>query len=163
MENLAERGDKLLEAVERIPGHDDLGELKTTRLAAWVKSVRDTCAELGRLEVADHCLGKLFSRAPRGEDGVWPCEPVRQVMEDIQSNEISKGAHNGLYNARGMHSRGEGGEQERELADKYRTWSRALQYSHPFVASTLLMGMVRTYESEANQQDTEAGIRRRLR
>ena len=84
-------------------------------------------------------------------------------MEDLQSEEVSNGAHTGLYNARGVHWRGEGGGQERELADKYRKWADALQFTHPFVSSSLLMTLVKTYEHEAEQQDTEAGIRRRLR
>jgi addiction module HigA family antidote len=163
VQNFVERGYKLLDAIGRIPGHDDLGELNADSLAAWVKTVRDACAELGRLEVADSWLGRLFAGAPSGEDGVWPSEPVRRVMEDIQSKEMSRGAHTGLYNARGVHTRGEGGNQERVLAEKYRAWAHALQYSHPFLASTLLMGMVRTYEHDANREDTEAGIRRRLR
>ena len=109
------------------------------------------------------CLGKLFSNAPAGEDGAWPNEAVRDVMEDLRSEDISSGAHTGLYNARGVHWRGEGGGQERELADKYRAWADTLQFTHPFVASSLLMSMVNTYEREAEQHDTEAGIRRRLR
>ena len=109
------------------------------------------------------CLGKLFSNAPAGEDGVWPNEAVRDVMEDLRSEDISSGAHTGLYNARGVHWRGEGGGQERELADKYRAWADALQFTHPFVSSSLLMSMVNTYEREAKQHDTEACIQRRLK
>ncbi|RUX33566.1 addiction module antidote protein, HigA family [Mesorhizobium sp. M2A.F.Ca.ET.042.01.1.1] len=163
LQHFAERGYKLLDALERIPGQDEPEERQAGKLAAWVKTVRDACAELGRGDIADICLGKLLSSAPVGSDGVWPCEPVRQLMEDIQSERISEGAHTGLYNARGVVWRGEGGNQERELAEKYRRWATALQYSHPFVASTLLMGMVRTYEHEASREDMEAGIRRRLR
>lgn len=162
LHHFAERGYKLLEAIERIPSSDEMGELKSERLAAWTEAVRDACARLGRGEIADICLGKLFSNSSEGEDGVWPCESVRQVMEDIQSEEISRGARTGLYNSRGAHWRDEGGNQERELAEKYRRWAVALQYSHPFVSSSLLMGMVRTYEQEANREDLEAGIRLRL-
>ena len=73
------------------------------------------------------------------------------------------GAHTGIYNSRGVHWRGEGGNQERELAEMYRKWSQALQISHPFVASKLLMRLAKTYDHEAGHEDTEAGIRRRLR
>jgi hypothetical protein len=119
--------------------------------------------DLSRLEIGDICLGKLLSNAPIGADGVWPSEPVRQVMEDIQSEDMMSGAHAGVYNSRGMHWRGEGGDQERELAARYRKWGEALQFSHPFVSANLHMKLARTYEHEANREDTEAGIRRRLR
>jgi len=162
VQHFADLGYKLLEGLTRIPGHDDSGVLKANRLAAWAKSVRDACAELGRLDIADVCIGKLLSGAPAGDDGVWPCEPVRQVMEDVHSKKMMNGARTGRYNSRGVVCRAEGGAQERELADKYRAWANALQYSHPFVASQLLMEIVRTYEHEANREDTEAGIKKRL-
>ena len=78
-------------------------------------------------------------------------------MEDIQSESMMRGAHTGVYNSRGVHWRGEGGDQERELAEKYRKWGEALQVSHPFVASKLLMGLAKTYDREASREDTEAG------
>jgi len=162
VQHFAERGYKVLEALDRIPGHDDLGELKADRLLAWVKTVRDACEKLGRLDIADQCIGKLLSGAPEGADGVWPCEPVRQVMEEVHSKHLMRGAHTGLYNSRGATWRGEGGAQERELADKYRAWATALKFSHPYVSSQLLMDMVKTYEQEADREDTEAGIRRRM-
>lgn len=162
-EQLAERGYRLLEALERIPGEDKATEEEQRKkLSEWVSVVRKACAELDRADIADVCLGKLFSHASVGKDGVWPNEVVRDVMEDLQSEEISSGAHTGLYNSRGVHWRGEGGAQERELADKYREWADALQFTHPFVSS-LLISMVQTYEDEAERQDTEAGIRLRLR
>lgn len=163
-EHLATRGYRLLEALERIPGQDKATEEEQRKkLSEWVSTVRKACAELDRADIADVCLGKLLSNASIGKDEVWPNEVVRDVMEDLQSEEVSNGAHTGLYNARGVHWRGEGGAQERELANKYRKWADALQFTHPFVSSSLLMSMVRTYEREADQQDTEAGIRRRLR
>lgn len=163
-EYLAKRGHQLLDAIERVPGQDLASEdQQRKKLAEWVAVVRQSCAELDRLEIADVCIGKLLSYAPVGEDGIWPNEVVRDVMEDILSEEITSGAHTGLYNARGVHFRGEGGGQERELADKYRSWAETTQFTHPFVASSLLMSLVRTYEWEAERHDTEAGIRRRLR
>jgi addiction module HigA family antidote len=161
--DMAERGYKLLDALGRIPGHNELGELETSHLAKWIATVRQSCAELGRIDIADQCIGQVLSNAPVGKDGVWPCEPVRDVMEDIQSESMMKGGRAGIYNSRGVHWRGEGGDQERGLAEKYRKWGRALQVSHPFVAAKLLMGIAQTYDHDASREDTEAGIRRRLR
>jgi hypothetical protein len=163
VKEMAERGYKLLGALQRIPGHDEMGELKAENLAKWITSVRQSANELSRTDVADVTIGELLSHAPVGKDGIWPCEPVRQVMEDIQSEAIMRGAATGVYNSRGVHFRGEGGDQERDLAAKYRMWGQALLSSYPYVASVLLMRLVRTYEIEANREDTEAGIRRRMR
>jgi hypothetical protein len=162
IKTMAERGYKLLEAVERIPGHNDVGELKADHLAKWIATVRGSCAELGRAEIADVCIGNMLSSAPVGTDGVWPCEPVRDVMEDIQSESMMRGAHTGVFNSRGAHWRGEGGDQERGLAEKYRKWGQALQVSHPFVAAKLMMALAQTYDHMASRVDAEAEIRRRL-
>lgn len=162
--DLANRGFRLLEGLRKIPGSDDPDpEQQKARLVQWVAAVRSACQEISRLDICDLCLGKLFSQAPADADGIWPPPAVRDVMEDIQTESLFSGAHTGLYNSRGVVWRGEGGGQERELAAKYRGWADALQFSHPAVANSLLMDMVRTYEHEANQHDTEAGIRRRLR
>ena len=163
-QSYAERGFKLIEGLDRIPGHDDYGERQTDKLAEWVTTVRNLCSGLGRLDVADLCIGNLLSRAPKGNDGVWPCVSVRHVMEEVHSKKMMEGACRGLYNSRGVTSRapGAGGAQERELANQYRNWANALQYTNPFIASELLFAMVKTYEHEANREDTEAGIMRRL-
>ena len=163
-EYLAQRGVRLIEAIGRIPGQDRATkEEQREALAEWVKKVRQSCTELGREEIGDICLGEFLSKAPKGEDGVWPHEAVRDVMEEMQSEFVSRGAYTGLYNARGAYMRKEGGDQERELANKYRSWADALQFTHPFLSTSVLMAMVRTYEREAEQHDTEAGVVRRLR
>lgn len=93
-----------LEAIERIPGLNEATKKEQQeKLSKWVEAVRRACADLDRLEVADEWLGNLFSHAPVGEDGVWPDEAVRNVMENIRSQFISRGAHMGLFNSRGAH------------------------------------------------------------
>ena len=160
---MAKRGHHLLEAIRRIPGHDDLGNLDSGRLSQWICAVRRMAADLDRTSVADIAVGGLLANAPIGADGVWPCAAVRDVMEELQLDDVMRGAQTGLYNSRGVHWRGEGGDQERELAEKYRKWANALRVSHPFVSSSLLMSMAKTYEREASREDTASILRRRLR
>jgi addiction module HigA family antidote len=160
---MAERGLKLIQALKRIPGSDEHGSVDAKRLAKWTESVRNSCAELSRIGIADVVIGELLASAQIGKDGAWPCEEVRIVMEHIQSEDMMRGAHTGVYNSRGMHTRGPGGEQERQLADKYRRWAHQIRMSSPYVASELLMKLTETYEREASQEDTESKINQRLR
>lgn len=160
---MAERGFKLIQALKRIPGSDEHGSVDAERLAKWTQTVRQSCAELSRIEIADIVIGEMLASAQIGKDGAWPCEAVRGVMEDIQSENMMRGAHTGVYNSRGVHARGPSGDQERQLADKYRRWAQQIRMSSPYVASELLMKLTETYEREAVREDTEAKINQRLR
>jgi addiction module HigA family antidote len=160
---MAERGYTLLHALKRIPGTDEDGEIDAKQLEKWVATVRQSCFALSRAEIADVVIGQLLSSSPSGKDGAWPCEAVRSVMEDIQSEDMMSGARTGEFNSRGVHVRGPGGEQERQLADKYRKWAQQVRTSSPYVASELLMKLTDTYERQAAREDTEEKISRRLR
>lgn len=156
------QGFKLIQALKRIPGSDEQGSVDAERLFRWVEAVRKSCAQLSRAAIADVVVGELLASAQIGRDGAWPCEEVRAVMEDIQSEDMMRGAHTGVYNSRGVHARGAGGDQERELADKYRSWAELIRMTSPYVASELLMKLTETYEREAFREDTQARIKQRL-
>lgn len=160
---MAERGHELIRALRRVPGSNDNGDIDAAKLASWICVVRESCEELSRLEIADHVIGQLLASAPSDADGSWPCQSVREVIEEIRSADMMSGTHTGVYNARGAHWRGNGGDQERALADKYRKWAQQVRASSPFVASELLMRLTKTYEREAASHDTETKIGRRLR
>lgn len=162
VKTMAERGYILIDALKRIPGTDDVAEINGKRLAEWVRSVRESCADMSRGEIADVVIGGILSSAPVGKDGAWPCEPVRELMEDLQSEHMMSGAHTGVYNSRGAHVRGPGGDQERALAERYRKWAQQIRASSPFVASKLLMKLTDTYDKEAAREDTEAKLNQRL-
>ncbi|MEJ2911684.1 helix-turn-helix transcriptional regulator [Pseudoalteromonas sp. C12FD-1] len=163
-ENLANRGYHLIEALTVIPGHNDLGELETERLRKWIATVRESCGELSRSDIGDLCIGKLLSSSAVGKDGIWPCEEVREVIEDIQSEDIMSGMRTGLFNSRGATCRapGEGGNQERELAEKYKAFGQKLLSSHPYVATKLLFAIAESYEYDAVRHDADVNVRARL-
>ncbi|WP_434288963.1 hypothetical protein [Celeribacter sp. SCSIO 80788] len=76
----------------------------------------------------DYQIREILSHASWGNDGSWPCEPVREAVNDLYSAEIERGITIGRYNARGAIVRGEGGAQERELADRYEGWAKACEF-----------------------------------
>jgi hypothetical protein len=158
---VASAAHRLLDQIRKIPGTDENGRIHAAVLAAWLEEVRRLCREYGRADVGDHCLGQLLAKAPEGENGIWPCEAVCEAMEGIASLEISRGFYIGVRNSRGAHFRGEGGEQERELAAKYRAWAERLHFKYPYVGK-LLEDIAASYEREGGWQDSEAKIRKRL-
>ena len=161
-QHFAERGHKLLNALSAVPGRNSLGEIVPERLASWIQEVREGCEKVGRLEVGDLCIGELLSSAPPGPDGIWPCEAVRSVLEIVRSRDILRGMATGRYNSRGVTWRGEGGDQERALASQYQQWADAVRFAHPLIASELLEQMSDGFRREAEREDTEARVRRRL-
>lgn len=161
---MAKKGRALLRSLRRVPGrHGTNIEERTARLSGWIQQVRKSCRGLAREDIGDYCVGELLSHAPPGEDGVWPPEPVREALEEVQSESMMEGVRIGVYNSRGVVARGEGGAQERELAEKYRRWAVATRYSSPYVSANLLMSLAKKYENEGAYHDTRSKLERRLR
>ena len=67
----------------------------------------------------------------------------------------------GIRNARGATWRGEGGAQERELAEQYRSWSREVAFEHPFTAN-MLEQIAADYDHDAKWWDEQDSVRERL-
>jgi hypothetical protein len=152
----------LLDKIRRIPGTDDGGTIGAADLKTWVTEARSLCLEHGRADIGDQKIGQILAAAPVGSDGVWPCEPVREVLEDIASPEIASGMGIAVYNSRGIHRLSDDAADERALASKYRTWSRKLAFEYPYVAN-LVEQIAARYDHEADREVSDAAVRRRLR
>ena len=152
---------RLLDQLESIPGTDENGITDPVALKRWLQEVRGLCREYGCVEFGDHRIGQLLAKAPKDEDGLWPCKAVSEAMEEVASQEIGRGFYFGARNSRGFHWRGEGGQQELDLAAKYRSWAERLQFDYPFVSMTLEY-IAASYDSDASWQDSRAIIAKRI-
>lgn len=163
LQRRAETGYKLLAHIRRIPGHDErTGTLTTDGIVDWIGRARKQARHLARLEMCDFSIGKILSHAPKTDDGLWPCEIVRDAIEKVYSPSLHDGIENGLISSRGVVWRGAGGNQERELAAQYQKWADAVEYTHPRLAS-ILQDVVKFYLDQAEWEDTEATLQKRLR
>lgn len=153
---------QVLEQIRRVPGTQTDGKIDTEVLRQWVTEARRLCAEHGRADIGDERVGQILSRAPSEESGLWPCRPVCEVMESVASEHLGRGFHVGVRNARGVHARQPGGDQERELAAKYRAWAHQLAHDYPYVAS-VLEDIASSYDRDAEREDSEAMVNKRLR
>ncbi len=148
--------DQLQHVPRRVPGTDENGEINPERTKKWIIKVRDLCAQVDRTEVADQMLGQLLSQAhkPEANSEVWPSRPICEVLEQLKIDDIGRGFVTGARNSRGIFWRAldDGGNQERELADRYTKWARKLVYEYPYV-SRLLEFIAKSYRDQARFED----------
>jgi hypothetical protein len=152
---------RVFQACKRQPGSDGSGNFTEESVNAYVTKVRELAATHHRLEACDHKLGEIMGRADRGQNGVFPSQPIRDAIEDIGTEEMLKGFAAGCFDRQRAFSRGafEGGDQERDLAGRYRAKAEALQITHPKIADVLFR-LASTYDREGRTEDTDLLLRR---
>lgn len=160
----ARNGYHLLDSWETLPGINEAGDdVDVSYLMDWVHRAREGLTATQRLAVGDITLGNVLAHAPGGADGVWPHPAVREVIESVQSPDLDRGFRTGIFNSRGVYSKGldEGGAQERELAVRYQGYADALRGGAPRTAAVLRY-VAERYRGDALQEDQEAELREDL-
>jgi hypothetical protein len=104
-----------------------------------VRGARLAFSDSQRVAIGDKQIGQILASSPVGTDGVWPAEPVREIIENIGNARLDAGVHMGKINKRGVTTRGvfEGGDQERELEKQYREMAVKISTRWPRTARVL--------------------------
>ncbi len=159
-ETHAEQAWLVLHHWRSVPGLADDGSLDGEHLKRWVTDARYALSELDRADIGDEQIGQLLASSPEGHDGIWPPEPVRELIETLGSAHLETGVNIGRVNNRGITSRGvyAGGEQERDLAARYREWAAATRDEWRRT-SRLLRELADEYDSDARFEDVRASVR----
>ncbi|MBL8624652.1 MAG: helix-turn-helix domain-containing protein [Myxococcales bacterium] len=147
----------LLEGWDAIPGMRDDRTIDAAALESWIKNARVLAKDVGRLAVADLHIGKVLATAPKGADGHWPADAVRDAIDLFRSKDLESGVALGVYNRRGGTTRGlrDGGALERDLVTTYRTWGDEVRLHHPRTAA-VLHAIADSYERDAARHDERA-------
>jgi DNA-binding transcriptional ArsR family regulator len=155
----ARHGYDLLESWHTVPGTSDTGNIDVDELNGWVSRARELMQANGRGKIGDQMIGKVLSGSPPGTDGVWPAEPVRDIIENVASDDLEKGFEIGRYNSRGVITKNpaEGGEQERQLAKRYEKYAEAIRNRWPRTAA-MLRRVADTYRAQARREDDQSEL-----
>jgi hypothetical protein len=155
----AMNGHRLLESFRTVPGTADNGSIDVVKCKDWVQRARKALLECGRGAIGDEVIGQVLSGSPCGDDGAWPHPAVRDVIEEAASTEIERGLSTGLFNSRGIVSKGlyEGGEQEYQIADRYGGFADLLGDRWPRTAA-MLRRIADSYREKARREDRKAEI-----
>ena len=117
MRSRAKVAHRVLSRMRGLPGQVENGAIDPEDLENWINEVRRICKERARVVIGDQQIGKVLANSPMGADSVWPCEPVRDVLDSLRSSHIGDGLIVGKSNLRGTTSRAplDGGQQELAL------------------------------------------------
>ena len=140
------------------PGHDaGGGEWDIDTLKSWVREARRRLRERDRSDIGDMLIGELLSGSPTGTDGTWPAEPIRELVEALDSERLEDGLVSGAVTSRGRtaHRMLEGGEQERGLGGLYREMASKIE-TRWLRSAEVLRRLADYYEEEARQRDEQA-------
>jgi hypothetical protein len=146
----------LLSEFKNIPGLHE-GKIDVRELSEWVVQVRALTVAKGLDDIGDQRIGFVLAYAPQDADEpLWPPSAVCQVIEVLASEQIERGFAIECFNKRGTYSKGinEGGDQERELAKRYKAWADAtLKYPR---TSAMLTTISEDWARNAERADVEA-------
>ncbi len=136
------------------------GGIDSRNLRSWVERARAELATRDRADIGDHQIGQTLSGPSLGADSIWPAEEIRKLIEDLQSTNFGSGLVIGVFNSRGVTTRGvyDGGAQEWALAAKYRRWGEAVINRWRRTGGVLTQ-LGDEYERDARRQDLEAHAR----
>ncbi|MEJ2376373.1 MAG: hypothetical protein P8Y71_13475 [Pseudolabrys sp.] len=154
--SMATQAWSLLHNWKHVPGLSN-GKIDGAQIEKWIRETRILAAKADRAEIGDVQIGQVLAHAPADDDGVWPCIPVREVIEITRSAELENGIYTGVFDKRGVTTRSptDGGIQERELAQTYQAWSEKTRLEYPRT-SAVLGKIAEGYERDAQHHDDNA-------
>jgi hypothetical protein len=158
---MAQAAYQLLNSWNRCPGTDESGVLDGSALRHWVSKSRELLQESDRRRAGDDWIGVAMALAPIDPDGVWPHRAVRDLLEEIASQDVDRGFERKVSNSQGATSRSlfAGGGIERMRASEYQSLAASLRDEWPRL-SAIFSRIAGTYERFAQREDTMAEKRR---
>lgn len=143
------------------PSVDDEGRLDAAALNDWIDVTRDKLKAVDRAAIGDQMIGTALASSPADPGDIWPSEAVRDLLERLQCDDVDQGLHITIRNRRGVTSRSptDGGDQERELAQRYKQQGR--QFREWPRTEAIFSSLASSYEHDASYHDRDAESRRR--
>jgi hypothetical protein len=148
--NIARNAYRLLHNWRIPPGTLKDGTFNSDTWIAWFDAVKKECTETGRLEVAMTNVGQVLIHTPHDPDGFWINHAVAESLDAKNANDMREGFTIALFNSRGAHFVSKG-EEEKDLAAKYRKIAEELESHHYHRLAYSLRNLAVTYERDAEQ------------
>ena len=162
--NFGHRAYEILTNISVLPGSLESEQHKRIGSAIqWVHNVNEYAIKYDRRKITSLKIGELFATSQLGEDGIWPNEITRAVLEEFQDSEMANGLCIAKRNQRGVTVRPtpDSGDQERKIAETYFHHAEKLAKNFPYVAK-VLRGLGKDYEREGEMHDRDGRLSKRM-
>lgn len=147
---------RLLSSIKIAPGQTE-NDVDEVLAAAWCLEVQKLVTDADRLRIGEQYIGHILANSPMDPiDGGWPHRAIRAVIERVASEDVETGIRIERHNMRGSFTKsiGEGGDQERALAETTRKWAE-IASGYPRTM-TMLFDIAKSWEEYADQEDIRA-------
>ncbi|GJG88830.1 hypothetical protein tb265_40110 [Gemmatimonadetes bacterium T265] len=153
---------ELLQGWRALPG-DPANADGGDALGRWVRDARERLTQSNRRPIGDVLIGQVLSGSPGGADGAWPPESVRNLIDDLRSEDLERGLWTGTFNQRGVVTKHPlaGGALEREIVARYEADAASIAARWPRTAA-MLRAFAARYRDDARREDDEAELRHDL-
>jgi hypothetical protein len=153
----AKRARALLDTWRKVPGVQPDGTIADAYLKQWIDQATKLLEQSALRQGGLYTIGELLRWGPGESEGLWPDPAICNIIQDLASDTVDESFEMAIYNSRGVTSRGpfSGGDQERDLAEKYDNYAQHLYVNWPRVAA-ILRRLAATYRTEAIRHDREA-------
>ncbi len=109
------------------------GKVIESELRSWIEEFMILLEKNDQKSLFSYYIGKMLSYSPAGKDGYYPCEAVRNVLEDYADDALISGYVTEKYNSRGIYSPSDG-RTEKSLAARYKENADYLSTIYPKTA-----------------------------
>lgn len=150
---------QLLDSWRHPPGVDSTGRFDPEALRTWVLAARELVYQADRADIGDQRIGHILRYTPKGDDGRWPSEATRDLLEELGAEHVEIGLAVEVRNSRGVTRRGptDGGKQERDLEAGFRADAAAFAARWSRTAA-LMTRLADAYAHDARREDADADL-----
>ena len=140
-----------------MPGKAADGTVDYETLSNWVSKARRLCAERGLSATGDTYIGRLLAKSPAGEDGIEPCEAVRELLENVRAPDIRAG----FASAKSGYTGRVSAALFADKADEYQRQADAIKSRWP-ATSRMLRSIAESWRQEADMTTRQEEERHRF-
>lgn len=130
------------------------GKVSYEALKKWVEEFKGLLIKQKQENLFGHLIGRLLAYSPNGADDYHPCEAVREIIEEYDSDSLRSSYIVAEENKRGVHTV-DAGKSEMILYQRYLKNAKGLQVEYPKTAE-IYFTLSEDYKREAEYERKRA-------